>query len=109
VKDSAEITNAAEVFGSQHLYQQAQPQAHILYPDVAPDTASPLAIQPCAGPMFVPVGFATTPVPAQPMRVKRKGLLERSVASLPYFVVVCLQTCAFVGENQKMYDLRGFL
>lgn len=73
-KDSVDLANATDSLGSQHLYQQQQ---HVLYPDIAPDTSSPLTIQPCAAPIFVPVGFATTPVPAQPLRIKRKGLLER--------------------------------
>ena len=74
-KDSVDLVNATDSLGSQHLYQQQQ--QHVLYPDIAPDTSSPLTIQPCAAPIFVPVGFATTPVPAQPLRIKRKGLLER--------------------------------
>ena len=77
-KGSADLANATDGLGNQHLYhQQQQQQQHVLYPDIAPDTGSPLTIQPCAAPVFVPVGFATTPVPAQPIRMKRKGLLER--------------------------------
>ncbi|KAL8565342.1 hypothetical protein ACOMHN_029037 [Nucella lapillus] len=81
-KDNLNLMNSTDGLGSQHLYhqqqqQQQQQQQHILFPDViAPDTGSPLAIQPCAAPLFVPVGYTTTPVPAQPIRIKRKGLLE---------------------------------
>lgn len=54
-----------------------QTQQQVLFPAVAPDTCPPLAVQPCSAPLFVPVGFATAHVPAQPMRIRGKGLLER--------------------------------
>ncbi|KAK7481506.1 hypothetical protein BaRGS_00027268 [Batillaria attramentaria] len=75
-KDSVDLEANVENLGSQHIYP-SQSQHHVLYPAVSPDTGSPVAVQPCSAPIFVPVGHATTPVPAQPVRLKRKGLLER--------------------------------
>ncbi|XP_071099490.1 tyrosine-protein phosphatase non-receptor type 5-like [Haliotis cracherodii] len=47
----------------------------IFYPTIKPDVKDPLTIQPEGTPVFVAKGCMTT-IPAQPMRVKAKGLLE---------------------------------
>ncbi|XP_070200024.1 receptor-type tyrosine-protein phosphatase R-like [Littorina saxatilis] len=99
-KDGMDLSNSPESLGSQTLYhqQQQQQQQHVLYPDVTPDLGSPLAIQPCAAPIFVPVGFVTTPVPAQPVRKKRKGLLESRRGS----------NASLTLDLQASPDMRGW-
>ncbi|KAL3842620.1 hypothetical protein ACJMK2_020613 [Sinanodonta woodiana] len=48
----------------------------IFYPSIAPDTKNLLMIQPENDPVYIPKG-CVTPIPAQPVRLVKKGLLER--------------------------------